>query len=78
MTVFAQISVNEFRTCAQAAYILSMSFSMFVHKLARKAAVLPVTGMEALPGPPYNGTEIDLRFSVHRLDEHLRTSWKNW
>ena len=32
--------------------MLSMSFSMFVHSEARNAAVFPVTGMAALPGPP--------------------------
>jgi hypothetical protein len=27
---------------------------MFVHRVALRAAVLPVTGMEALPGPAEN------------------------
>lgn len=38
-------------TWAQVACMLSISFSMFVQSVALNAAVLPVTGMDALPGP---------------------------
>lgn len=32
--------------------MLSINFSMLVQRLARKAAVLPGAGIDALPGPP--------------------------
>ena len=37
--------------------MLSISFSILVHRLARNAAVLPGDGMAALPGPPVKAAE---------------------
>ena len=39
-------------TCEQLAWIESISFSRFVHRVALNAAVLPGAGIEAFPGPP--------------------------
>lgn len=38
--------------------MLSMSFSMLVHSNALKAAVLPVTGIAARPGPPTTNSHV--------------------
>lgn len=51
-------------TWAQVACMLSISFSMFVQSVALNAAVFPVTGMDALPGP----TNINLSVYFFSLD----------
>ena len=44
------ITLKLLPTCAQEEYMLSINFSMLVHSVALKAAVL--AGMDALPGAP--------------------------
>lgn len=50
VTKFLRISLLHF-TWAQQLNIWSMSFSILDHRADRKAGLLPVTGMDTLPGP---------------------------
>ena len=51
LQVFVYRYFIRFHTCAQPLNIWSISFSILVHKAALKAGLLPVIGMETLPGP---------------------------